>query len=277
MTTPTKPETMTIVRCPRCGSLEAGSVEPIGIEFDRMLCAWCGHEEICDVWQLAEWNETVPVTRVRRDVLTVLPDERFLPLWRALGGGGGGVDALERLRDAYDEPHRAYHTARHVGACLALLDDPEVAALAERPFEVEAALWFHDVVYDTRADDNEEKSAAWAESTLRSGGVAPEVAGRVAEHVRATKAHGATTPDGMLVVDVDLAILGADAETFARYEAEIRREYGWVDEAAFSAGRRDVLRRLLERPAIYATNVFVRRYEQRARDNLTRALRAIVS
>ena len=266
----------TVERCPRCGSIDAGGVEPIGIEFTRMRCGACGYEEVCDVWQMTmEWRETVPKARVRGDVRSVLPGDRFLAMWKKLGAREHGANVLERLRDAYDEAHRAYHTARHVGACRALLDDPAVSGLAERPVEVEAALWFHDVVYDTRAADNEEKSAVWAEGSLRLAGVDPHTIARVADHVRATRSHCASTADGQLVVDIDLSILGVEAEAFDRFEEEIRREYDWVDLAAYKPGRAEVLRRFLDRPFIYATSVLRERYEQRARNNLERALRAL--
>lgn len=201
-----------------------------------------------------------------------LPDERFCQMWTALGAQSDHRATLERLRAAYDEPHRAYHTARHVGACLALLDDPAVRVLAERPVEVEAALWFHDAVYDTRAADNEERSAVLAEESLGAAGTPRAVAARVAAHVRATRDHLATSADAQLVIDIDLSILGADPETFSRFEQEIRREYSWVDDEAYRAGRAAVLRRFQERASIYGTPLLRERYEPRARENIARSL-----
>lgn len=42
-------------RCPQCGSHQIAS-GIVGIEFTEMTCLNCGHSEICDVWQLAEWR-----------------------------------------------------------------------------------------------------------------------------------------------------------------------------------------------------------------------------
>lgn len=41
--------------CPQCGSgqVAAGVVH---IEFTEMTCLSCGHSEICDVWQIADWR-----------------------------------------------------------------------------------------------------------------------------------------------------------------------------------------------------------------------------
>ncbi|NUO50738.1 MAG: hypothetical protein HOV80_17950, partial [Polyangiaceae bacterium] len=52
-----------VVRCPRCGSLRAESVEAFG-EFDRMRCRSCGHEAACDGQQIKDdWNDSWPFSR----------------------------------------------------------------------------------------------------------------------------------------------------------------------------------------------------------------------
>jgi predicted nucleic-acid-binding Zn-ribbon protein len=53
-------EFVVIVRCPKCGSRNAESVEEVHIEFDRMRCHSCGYEELCDEHQIRfEWNQRV--------------------------------------------------------------------------------------------------------------------------------------------------------------------------------------------------------------------------
>lgn len=42
-------------KCPQCGSREIAS-GIVGIEFTEMTCLSCGHNEICDVWQLDDWR-----------------------------------------------------------------------------------------------------------------------------------------------------------------------------------------------------------------------------
>ena len=81
--------------------------------------------------------------------------------------------------------------------------------------------------------------------------------------------------DAAVVADIDLAVLGKPQEAFDDYERAIRREYGHVAEAAFRAGRAEVLRGFLARPRIYATDSFARRYEMTARQNLGRSLSAL--
>lgn len=253
--------------------MDAESVEEIHVELDRMRCATCGYEEICDFYMLKDsWNETVQDDGVPRELRHVLPSERFYALWSALGAQGDARAALLRLRATYDEPHRAYHTARHIGACLRLFDEPEVHALAVNAAEVEAAIWFHDAIYDTHARDNEERSAELARELLGAAGVPDEVVGRIAGHVLATKSHRADSADAQLMLDIDLSILGASPEDFARFEDEIRREYAWVEKAAYVAGRAAVLRGFMDREAIYGTKLLRDRLESRARTNLAASI-----
>jgi predicted metal-dependent HD superfamily phosphohydrolase len=80
------------------------------------------------------------------------------------------------------------------------------------------------------------------------------------------------TPDAALVVDIDLAILGAEAERFDEYEVQVRQEYAWVPGPLFRRKRRAILEGLLARPGIYATAWFHPRFEARARANLRRSL-----
>ena len=73
---------------------------------------------------------------------------------------------------------------------------------------------------------------------------------------------------------VDLAILGPEARRYDRYEAAVRREYGYVPEGAYREGRRRFLRALLERPAICANLALRDLLECAARHNLRDAAAA---
>lgn len=254
--------------------MNAESVGAVLVLLDRMHCHACGHEEVCDEHEIKDrWNERVTLSALRgREEPHVLPFPRFEELWQALGARGHGRGAFEALQAGYAEAHRAYHDASHLGACFRVFDEPAVRLLAERADEVEAALWFHDAVYDTRRADNEERSAGLAMEHLAGAGVGPQVVERISELVRATQHHEASSADAQLVIDVDLSILGAEEETFLRFEEAIRREYGWVDAARYQAGRAAVLSRFLARPFVYGTPLFRARYEDRARANLAGAL-----
>lgn len=100
-------------------------------------------------------------------------------------------------------------------------------------------------------------------------GAAPDVADRVHALIMVTR-HDAVPAanDERVLVDIDLAILGAERERFAEYESQVRREYAWVPEPMFREGRAKILRQFTERPSIYATDFFRAELEARARRNL---------
>ena len=180
------------------------------------------------------------------------------------------------LISAYTAPDRHYHDLRHIEALLRLAD-ASAAAIADRDV-VEAAIWFHDAIYDTRRSDNEERSAALAMARLAGTADEGRIA-RIAAMIRATAGHAmpdftdaAAGRDCALFLDMDLAILGSTAADFDAYEAAVRREYDWVTEPQWKLGRRAVLAQFLARPAIYATARFQASHEAAARRNLARAI-----
>lgn len=181
---------------------------------------------------------------------------------------------LSSLVTAYSEPQRRYHTTQHLTEVLSLFD--RLRENAVRPGEVEVALWFHDAVYDIEAHDNERRSADWAREAVLGASGTPEGAKRIESLVMATQ-HSAPpgTPDETLIVDVDLAILGAAPKRFAEYEAQVRAEYAQVPDAEFRLGRRRVLEAFLARPYIYGTPALQRAFEKSARENLRRAVDAL--
>jgi predicted metal-dependent HD superfamily phosphohydrolase len=193
-------------------------------------------------------------------------------LWSELGATVVNGGLMNQLVAAYSERQRHYHTLQHLRECLAQFD--AAAMLARRPAEVELALWFHDAVYDPQRSDNEERSADWARASVLAAGCGAAAAERVAALVLATKTHVAPADDvdAALLLDVDLAILGAAPARFADYERQIRAEYAHVPDAEFRAGRARVLRGFLDRERIYVTEAFHDALEARARENLLRSL-----
>lgn len=180
------------------------------------------------------------------------------------------------LEAAYAEPHRRYHTRRHIEDCLALLS--EVGGLGERERQIlEWAIWWHDAVYDPRRADNEERSAERAAEALAAAGADPDDIAEVARLIGLTKGHRAAPEDrlGALMVSIDLAILGAAPAAYDAYAAAIRAEYAHVPDAAFRQGRRGVLQGLLAGGALFPCAGLRDRFEAAARANIARELAAL--
>lgn len=194
--------------------------------------------------------------------------------WPALGAAGDGAAVMQRLLTAWAEPQRKYHTLQHLGECLSLFE--RYRTQAERPAEVEMALWFHDAVYDVQGKDNEARSAAWAQADLQAGGVAAPAVERIVGHIMAT-CHAALPVgvDQQLLVDIDLSILGASRSRFIEYEEQVRAEYAWVPGFLFRRKRREILREFLARRPIYNTSPVREELEGQARDNLACSIAAL--
>jgi predicted metal-dependent HD superfamily phosphohydrolase len=175
-----------------------------------------------------------------------------------------GADLVRR----YEEPHRRYHTTTHLTEVL-----DHVEELSDEADDVEAvrlAAWFHDAVYDPSGTGNEERSAVLAERVLAELGRPAETVAEVARLVRLTTTHDPAEGDrnGAVLCDADLAILAADPARYAAYAAAVREEYGAVPDEAFRRGRADVLRSLLDLPALFHTAVGRERWEEAARHNV---------
>lgn len=183
------------------------------------------------------------------------------------------------LTALYLAPDRHYHGLAHIEALLALAREHH-AALSDAE-AVEAAIWFHDAIYDSTKSDNEEKSAELAIQRL-TGRAEPDRVLRIKTMIEATASHQvpdfgdeAASRDVALFLDMDLSILGATPDQFEAYESAVRLEYAWVGDAAWRAGRAAVLKGFLSRPHIFHTDIFRQRYEARARENISRSLEQI--
>ncbi len=201
---------------------------------------------------------------------------RFATLLRRLGARTPVDEVYAALAAAWNEPHRVYHGASHLVDCLEQLDGAPGEGADRRV--VEAALWFHDAVYNPHATSNETRSAAWASRGLAGVGVPAPTGAEVARLVLLTR-HTAPPTDvaGHLACDVDLSILGRGPDRFAEFERRIRAEYAWVPEDTYRAVRADILEGFLRRSPLFLTAHFRRKYEAAARKNLEIAITGLRS
>jgi len=194
--------------------------------------------------------------------------------WQALGADGDGALVKQQLIQAYQEPHRKYHTLQHLKECLAIYQ--EHFQNAQNAAEVAIALWFHDAIYNVKALDNEERSASWAIEALSAGNAHPKHINKIKSHILATRhAQPPQGDDQKLLVDIDLSILGAQASRFEQYELQVRQEYSFVPDFFFNRKRKKLLQSFLDRENIFLTPPFQQKYEARARYNISRSIAAL--
>ncbi|MEV0458385.1 HD domain-containing protein [Catellatospora methionotrophica] len=201
--------------------------------------------------------ETIPLTA-----------DRFAAAARAAGATAPDSVLAEvgtELISRWSEPQRFYHTGEHLAACLDLVGDEPVVALA---------VWGHDAVYDPTAAYNEERSAVLTGELLAECQVPAPVIEEVLRLVRLTAGHAVVPGDrnGALLADADLAILAAPWPDYVRYVAAVRAEYAHVPDELWRVGRATVLRSLLELPSLYHRTPEL---ESTARANLHRELASL--
>lgn len=179
------------------------------------------------------------------------------------------------LAARYSEPHRHYHTVRHVAEMLTVLEDlwPRDLPQEDRTIGL-LATFFHDAVYDGTSRTNEEDSIVLFGQFVQdmSGCVSEHVATRVAHLIDATKSHHHVEGDDQLAMflDADMSILGKPWERYQEYTRQVRMEYRHVPWAGYIKGRGAVLRSFLASPSLYGHPGAVDRFQGPALSNMGR-------
>jgi len=175
---------------------------------------------------------------------------------------------FKEVAGQYQADNRFYHNLEHIENLLNFLKQQKQQIINFQTLTF--AAWFHDVVYDARAQDNEEQSAKYSQSCLRKLGVSEEVIKQVTDLILATKKHEVVENnlDLALFLDGDLAVLGSDERKYNEYAAKIRQEYHWLSDDQYKMGRRSFLENLLNRSKIFFVEDINQELEQQARRNI---------
>ena len=197
---------------------------------------------------------------------------RFQSLWqRCLNEGAVDTSPAihDRMVNAYNEHQRHYHTLAHIGHCLSIFD--LCKSLATNPDALEIAVWFHDVIFEPGKRNNEALSAELYQE-LSAGVHDSEFRDLVDRLIMATLHDGCSLDDSdaAYMVDIDLSSFGLPWEDFLRDGQHLRKECPHLSDTEYYRRQGDFQSCLLARPRFYLTDFFYQRYEQQARDNLTR-------
>lgn len=183
-------------------------------------------------------------------------------IWNFYGLGNNDVfnDIIER----YNEKHRYYHDVDHIISMFQQFDI--IVHQLYSPKNVAAAIFCHDVIYNTFSTKNEENSADYVDNLDNKINK-----NEVKEFILATKSHLPRTNnnDELYFLDIDLSVLGMDYSICYQYDANIRKEFSWVDNETFINKRGDILREILGEGPIFRTNYFYENFENKARQNIS--------
>lgn len=135
---------------------------------------------------------------------------------------------LDDILDKYDESHRFYHNWNHIQYMLDLAED--MGILTE---QLHLAIIFHDIIYDPKAKDNEEKSAELFYSYIQDS--------EIRQAILDTKHHTPSSKLSKQLCDLDLHNLYNDFDVFYDNSMSIFKEYQFVDFKIYKEERRKIL------------------------------------
>ena len=168
----------------------------------------------------------------------------------------------QEIQLAYSKPTRHYHTLKHLEDIYIELQPFKLTSI------LEFAIFYHDIVYDVKRDDNEEQSALLAKKRLEELSVPSMFIEKISQLIIETKIHKASSKLNALFLDADLSILGSSQERYKEYVQDVRKEYAFYDDTTYFSGRKKVLESFLDKERIYESRYFYDKYERQARVNI---------
>ncbi|QLF83406.1 hydrolase [Rhodococcus phage NiceHouse] len=186
----------------------------------------------------------------------------------------------------YANPDRYYHNFKHIGLMLDGLDrhfyddftwQCAPAHLRRRTpvyEQLKQAIVYHDVIYDARRTDNEERSADCAADELQCD-YDTDWIDSVRRLILVTKTHNPQPNSSPEKIIVDLDLAGLASHNYIRHSQQIRKEYAFATDEQWYHGRKAFLDSFLNRESIYHTQIGLRRWEDDARRNMQLELKYI--
>lgn len=175
---------------------------------------------------------------------------------------GGDAAQWKALAQKHNETHRAYHNLSHLHSLFQLAD-----ALDCHTASVQWAIFYHDIIYQPLANDNEAQSAAYFKQNWNGPNNQAE---DIHTLIIATQKHQPLlgTQEEACFLDMDMAILAAPREVYAQYAHAVRAEYAYIADNLYQKGRGIVLQHFLAQENLYLTPLFQTDCQAQARANI---------
>lgn len=186
-------------------------------------------------------------------------------------------DLIEELWNEIDSAYknRYYHNLDHLTFMLNELDDIKYKFIIKQINNIELSIFYHDIVYEFDAVDNEEKSANKAiNCLLRCESIDLDTIREVNKMILATKNHYTEESYIEYFLDIDMLILASESDVYLKYAENIRKEYWFYLEYEYNIGRKNILNKMLKTP-IFKSVYYHTRYETKAIENIKKELEAL--
>jgi predicted metal-dependent HD superfamily phosphohydrolase len=199
--------------------------------------------------------------------------QSFINLVENYSGDHQLIETLwDEIEKNYSENTRYYHTLTHLTNMFSQLEEVK-AEIVDR-HTLLFSLYYHDFIYQTKNNDNEERTAEMARERLQLLSFPPDKIEKCFHQILATKGHLKNNDhDTNLFIDADLSILGQSWLVYTEYASQIRKEYAIYPDSVYKSGREKVLSHFLNMEQIFKTPYFYDKYERKAKENLREELR----
>ncbi|KAL4482165.1 hypothetical protein ABPG72_014978 [Tetrahymena utriculariae] len=189
---------------------------------------------------------------------------------------------FDSIRLKYSENYRYYHTLSHIYCMLQLSEQIKF----NHSVNVQLAIWFHDVIYNPKAHDNEKRSAQYYilfDKELKQNNIIVGNSEIVEAYILQTEKHlSDQIPEQILndlsfkqdleyFLDLDLCILGLSQDIYEKYSQDIIREYSHYSNEQIKNGRTKILENFLNQN-LFKTEQFQQRYGEQAKTNIKREI-----
>lgn len=193
------------------------------------------------------------------------------------------LETMSQLSTLYTQPHRHYHNMNHINDSLVELENVPSDLLKIRQYHfhdrtlIEAAIWYHDAVYNPYSKRNEIESAALLPAISFTSKPGTSFSELVRDIILATAKH-TITQDGLpfaaqVMLDIDLAGFGKDWYVYSQNGDNIRKEYYNTQDTEFFQGRLKFLETINARESLYYTDYFRDKYHEKSKVNLAQDIR----
>lgn len=185
------------------------------------------------------------------------------------------------LVEAYEQPHRKYHTLEHIQYILAAIAEVQerfsLSSVDVRRLHLLA--WYHDSVYEIGKPRayNEEASAAWYKRDFydlhpeKTWAMEKETNLMVDAIVDTIDHNNPSSWISAIFMDLDLQGLGTPWRIYRENTRKIREEFAQYNDEEFRAGRIMFLKERLERNTVFHT-AWGAEFEPKAQQNMAREL-----
>ncbi len=190
-----------------------------------------------------------------------------------------------KLCEFYSESQRHYHTLVHIENMLRLFDRFKHIISNKEAFLL--AIYFHDIIYDPKSNQNEEKSvalfASFYDELMNHNVFDLTIKSQVIAFINTTITHTLCEMESIslkndlaMFLDFDMEVLSWPTNQYSIYGSQIRNEYSHYSKEDYREGRTRVLKAFLKRESIYFSDIFKREKEQQARDNIELEIRNLL-